>query len=158
MKIQEAIVEQLREHHLTIATAESCTGGMVAATLVDVSGVSECFAEGYVTYSNDIKHKNLGVSQKTLDTIGAVSRETAVQMAAGVRRKAHADISIATTGYAGPLAGDDGIPVGRVYVSCSYGNRIITRQYSIHGNRCQVRRRATRYALELLWDCLMVIS
>ena len=96
------IIEKLSSRNKTVAVAESCTGGMVCSMLVEQAGASACFAEGYVTYSNEAKEKNLGVSHAVLESFGAVSEQTARQMAEGVRRRAEADYGLATTGIAGP--------------------------------------------------------
>ena len=103
--IIEKIVKELEKAQSTVAVAESCTGGMVSASLVDYPGVSACFKEGYVTYSNEAKEKNLGVLHTTLEAYGAVSRQTAEQMAEGVRKRAGATYGLATTGIAGPDGG-----------------------------------------------------
>ena len=99
------IVANLSAKKLTVATAESCTGGLIASTIVDVPGASDCFNEGYVTYSNEAKMKNLGVLDETLMAHGAVSTETATEMAKGVKKRAKADFGLASTGIAGPGGG-----------------------------------------------------
>lgn len=101
MNTEERIIEKLNRLHQTVAVAESCTGGMICSRLVDVAGASGCFLEGYVTYSNEAKEKNLGVFRETIQQKGAVSEETAVQMAQGAMKRAGADYGISTTGIAG---------------------------------------------------------
>lgn len=113
--LQTAAVHALKVNGLHVAVAESCTGGYVAKRLTDVSGASEVFECGVVTYSNRMKHQLLGVSQQTLDTFGAVSEETAREMAAGVRRLSGAEIGISVTGNAGPEP-SEGKEVGLVYI------------------------------------------
>lgn len=117
--LQNALVQTLTEKKLIAATAESCTGGLVSAAITDISGASEVFAGGVCTYTNALKTKLLGVSEDTLATVGAVSAETAQQMAKGVRTLTGADIGVGITGIAGPGGGSDEKPVGLVYVAVS---------------------------------------
>lgn len=119
--IQTAVVNTLKEKELTVACAESFTGGLIAKRITDVSGASSVFSFGACTYSNEMKAKILGVKQETLQAYGAVSRETAEEMAKGIRRVAGADIGIATTGVAGPDS-SEGKPVGTVFIGVSYGD------------------------------------
>lgn len=111
----EKMVALLKEKNLKIATAESCTGGMVASYITSVSGVSQVFELGVTSYSNDIKNRILKVNAQTLETQGAVSADTAKQMAENVRDLAKSDIGVSVTGVAGPAA-QEGHPVGLVYV------------------------------------------
>ena len=110
------LVEILKERGLTISTAESCTGGLVAKTFTDVSGVSSVFWGGVVSYDNSVKENVLGVKRETLDSYGAVSYQTAKEMAQGVRDLCKTDIGISTTGIAGPTGGTPEKPVGTVYI------------------------------------------
>lgn len=114
--LQNAVVQALSQHGLRIATAESCTGGLVSKRITEVSGASQVFDCGICCYSNEIKQAVVGVSGETLAQFGAVSRQTAVELAAGARRLANADIGISTTGIAGPEGGSKDKPVGLVYV------------------------------------------
>ena len=114
--LQDMVVKKLREKHVRLATAESCTGGLLSGRITAVSGASEIFDCGACSYANEIKHRVLGVSEETLSTLGAVSAETAIQMAQGVKRLANADIGASTTGIAGPTGGTEEKPVGLVYV------------------------------------------
>ena len=114
--LAEAIGRELVARGLTVSTAESCTGGMLAARLVDYPGISAALNEAHVTYANEAKIKYCGVKEETLAAHGAVSEETAREMAEGLREKAGADIAIATTGIAGPGGGTKEKPVGLVYV------------------------------------------
>lgn len=116
---QEKLVQTLAERDLKIATAESCTGGMISQKLTSVSGASRVFDCGVCSYANFIKEKVLGVSAQTLETVGAVSAETAEQMARGVRELAGADLGLSTTGIAGPTGGTAEKPVGLVYIGIS---------------------------------------
>lgn len=117
--VENALLAELRAAGKTLAVAESCTGGLVAKRLTDIAGCSDVFLGGCVTYCNEAKMKLLGVKRETLDAHTAVSRETAAEMARGVRLALGADIGLATTGYAGPGGGTDTEPVGTVYVAIS---------------------------------------
>lgn len=117
--IEEALVSSLREKGMTIATAESCTGGLIGERITAISGASAVYLGGFVTYTNEAKMKLIGVRAETLDAHTAVSAETAIEMARGARERLSADIGISSTGYAGPTGGTDADPVGTVYVAIS---------------------------------------
>ncbi|MEE1319599.1 MAG: CinA family protein [Ruminococcus sp.] len=121
--LQENVVETLIKHNLKVATAESCTGGLVSERITRVSGSSEVFDCGICSYSNRIKHKILGVSESTLSVLGAVSAETAIQMAEGVKKLSDADIGLSTTGIAGPTGSTPEKPVGLVYMGVCTKNK-----------------------------------
>lgn len=146
------LVEKLNEKHMTIATAESCTGGMIGACITSVSGASNVYNEGYITYSNDAKEKNLGVSHTTLETHGAVSEETACEMADGVRKKSNADIGIAVTGIAGPTGGTDEKPVGLVYIGVATKGGVQAHRFVFSGDRDAVRKSTVENAIKLALD------
>ena len=148
------IVDRLASMEMTVATAESCTGGLIASSIVDIAGASDCFNEGYITYSNEAKMRNLSVKESTLMQYGAVSTQTAKEMAIGVRKKAHADFGIASTGIAGPGGGSPEKPVGLVYIACAYDDKCQVRQLNLSGDRSQVRHQAADEALQLLSDCM----
>ena len=151
---QEKIVKILKNKGLKLATAESCTGGLIAKLITDVPGSSAMFDMGIVSYANEIKHRFLGVPNEILDTVGAVSEETAKAMAIGVCNAANADIATATTGIAGPTGGTPEKPVGLVYVGC-YCNGVVTvEECRFEGDREQNRNAAVEAALELLWKTL----
>ena len=114
--VEKKIERILKSRKLTVTTAESCTGGLIAGTLVNVPGISEVYKEGYITYSDEAKMKLLGVREETLAKYGAVSRQTAIEMAEGAARAAGADAAIAVTGIAGPDGGTEEKPVGLVYI------------------------------------------
>ena len=155
MTIEEEVAGLLQQQRLTIATAESCTGGLVAARLVSVPGVSEVFMEGLVTYSNQAKMRLLGVKEATLASFGAVSRETAVEMAEGGRRQAETDVCISTTGIAGPDGGTEEKPVGLVYMACCVNGRTAVKRCQFSGDRQQIRGQAAETALALVRSCLL---
>ncbi|MBR6638530.1 MAG: CinA family protein [Lachnospiraceae bacterium] len=149
-KPEEIVVEMLLEKQLTITTAESCTGGLIGATLVNVPGVSSVFKEGYITYANESKQKLLGVSEDTLAKYGAVSEQTAREMAEGALKATNADVSIAVTGIAGPDGGTDEKPVGLVYMACAHKGKTVVRRHVFEGDRLQVRTSTVLYALDLV--------
>lgn len=148
--MEEAVVRLLLKNELTVTTAESCTGGMVAAKIVNVAGASEVFNEGFITYSNKAKRKVLDVSKATLKKYGAVSEETAREMALGGVFAADADACVAVTGIAGPDGGTEEKPVGLVYISCCLKNEVIVEECHFHGTRAEIREQAATMALDLL--------
>lgn len=145
----------LRDRGLTVSTAESCTGGLLAARLVNVSGASQVFAEGYITYSNEAKTKLLGVPQDVLRQFGAVSEQTARAMAFGAAAAAGSDASVAITGIAGPLGGSDAKPVGTVFIACSVNGSVSVKEYHFDGNREKIRDYSAVSALTLLRNCIL---
>ena len=145
--IEEVVAKMLVENNLKIAVAESCTGGMVSASLINYPGISSVFMEGCVTYSNEAKMKSLGVKKETLDIYGAVSAECAKEMASGVAARYNTNVGIATTGIAGPGGGTDEKPVGLVYFGIYINGKVITKKYVFNGDRQGVRERATRTIL-----------
>ena len=135
----DKVIAFLIENKITVATAESCTAGLIAARLGDVSGVSEIFSEGFVTYSNAAKEKNLGVSHEALENFGAVSEIVARQMAEGVCKKTGARLGLSATGIAGPTGGTAEKPVGLVYMGvCLDGVTTVVREV-FSGDRAEVR-------------------
>ena len=148
--LAKELYEKLKEHSLTIATAESCTGGLIGATLTAIPGVSECYGFGVVTYANEAKEKLLGVSHHTLETVGAVSPETAKEMAEGALKLSDADIAVAVTGIAGPGGGTSEKPVGLVYVGVAVKGKLPKAVKNIfQGDRDEVRSATVCKALEL---------
>ena len=149
MKLHE-IVTALIEHKITIATAESCSGGKIAAAITDVSGASEIFGYGMVTYSNDAKIKILGVKEETLAAHGAVSPETAYEMAVGLKRVSGADVAVSVTGIAGPGGGSPEKPVGLVYMGIAYGDDVFVKKNLFQGERDEVRLQTVETALHFV--------
>lgn len=142
------LIETLLSKNATVATAESCTGGMVAARLTSVSGASGAFKYGAVTYCNEVKNAVLGVSAKTLGEHGAISAETAKEMAQGVRKIMGAEIGVSVTGNAGPGAAENK-PVGLVFVGVSSDAYSAVLENHFEGDRLAVREQAADAALEL---------
>lgn len=148
--LEDTVVSLLKKHDLTVTTAESCTGGMLSARLVNVPGVSDVFREGFITYSNKAKRKNLDVSKSTLKKHGAVSAQTAKEMATGGVFATDADICVAITGLAGPDGATEEKPVGLVYISCYMKDNVAVEEYRFKGNRNKIREQAVTKALDLL--------
>ncbi len=146
--LENVVGEMLLNKKVTIATAESCTGGMLAARLINYPGISEVLMEGAVTYSNEAKVKRLGVKKETLDRFGAVSKETAKEMAEGIARTAGTDIGISVTGIAGPGGGTEEKPVGLVYVGLCIKGKTTVRKYNFQGNREKIRTRTVMNCLD----------
>ena len=153
--LEETIVELLKEKGKTVTTAESCTGGLVAGRLLNVPGASSVYMEGYITYSNEAKEKLLGVSHSTLEQYGAVSKETACEMAEGAAKAAGADLAISVTGIAGPDGGTKEKPVGLVYVGCYADGEARAYEFHFTGNRAKNRESTVAKALTILREALI---
>ncbi|SCG98737.1 competence/damage-inducible protein A [Romboutsia sp. 1001713B170207_170306_H8] len=145
--LEDTVAKLLVDKNLTISVAESCTGGMVSSNLINYPGISSVFMEGCVTYSNEAKIMSLGVNKETLDKFGAVSYETAREMAIGVAKRHNTNMGISTTGIAGPQGGSEEKPVGLVYFGIYINGKTIVKRYLFNGNREQVRLRATKTIL-----------
>lgn len=148
--LAEALGQVLRQHRLTVATAESCTGGLVAKRLTDIPGSSDYFVGGVVSYSNRLKTALLGVSETLLATHGAVSEPVARAMAVGAVSRLGADCAIATTGIAGPHGGSPQKPVGLVYIATSVENEIEVARFTMFRDRDEIRERTAQTGLDLL--------
>jgi len=146
----ENLVALLKARGLTCATAESCTGGGVGSAITSVAGSSAVFAGGVISYANEVKRDVLGVSQATLDTVGAVSSETAAQMAAGVRKLLGVDLAVSLTGIAGPDGGSAEKPVGLVWFGLATADGVRTEKAIFRGDRAKVREQAVMHALGML--------
>ncbi len=148
------LVEYCRAHHLTVATAESCTGGLVAALMTDVAGSSAVFLGSCVTYTNAVKHALLGVPEEIFARESEVSAACAASMAEGVRRRLGTDLAVSTTGYAGPGGGTEQNPVGTVYLAVSSERGTLTERFTATAgaSRTEVRREAALRALTLLGE------
>lgn len=152
--LQEKVVEKLAQKNMKLATAESCTGGLLSGRITSVSGASEVFGCGVCSYSNEIKHKVLGVSEDTLSILGAVSAETAMQMAEGVQRLANADIGVSTTGIAGPTGGTPEKPVGLVFCGICTKDKTYALKLMLGGNINKTNSRS--YIRKLTCDAVLL--
>jgi nicotinamide-nucleotide amidase len=155
--VEELVLDLARERGLSLAAAESCTGGLVAALLTSVPGSSDVFRGGIVSYDNAVKRAQLGVSEETLAAHGAVSPETAAEMASGVCDALGADAAVSVTGIAGPGGGTAEKPVGLVYLHAAGPGVGLARELNLPGDRDAVRRRATAAALHVLRELLAQI-
>ncbi len=151
----EVIIGQLLLHqHLTLATAESCTGGLIGHRLTEVPGSSEYFLGGIIAYSNEIKEHVLGVSHATLETYGAVSAETAIEMARGARRVLGADIAVSVTGIAGPGGGTAAKPIGLTYLALVTANAERVEKFVWNRDRTGNKWESSEAALRMIQDYL----
>lgn len=155
VNLEQAVVELLIGNDLTVSTAESCTGGMLAARLINVPGVSDSFKSGYITYANKAKKKILGVKKATLAKYGAVSEETVREMVEGVVRVAKTDVGVAVTGIAGPDGGTKEKPVGLVYIACHVCGVTTVKELHLSGNRGKIRENTVAQALILMRKCIL---
>ncbi len=149
VELVEKLVQKLAEMEMTISTAESCTGGMLASKIIDVSGASEVFSEGFITYSEHAKEKYLKVKSDTLKNHTAVSEQTVIEMAKGCQQETGSDMSIVTSGIAGPGGGTPEKPVGLVYIACAYKGDVEARCYKFDGDRYSIRSSAVDEAIKL---------
>lgn len=152
--LEVAVVALLKERGLTITTAESCTGGLIAGRLVNVPGASDVFGRGFVTYANEAKIEELGVKPMTLQKHGAVSRQTVKQMAKGAAIHGKADVAIAVTGLAGPDGGTPEKPVGLVYIGLYYQDKVYWQECHFQGTRAQIRELTVVNSLQLLQNVI----
>ena len=148
------LVKKLTNKSYTITTAESCTGGLLSATIVNVSGASGVLHSAYVTYANEAKETIVHVDHETLERYGAVSEETAAQMCLGCADVAGADVGSSTTGIAGPDGGTPDKPVGLVYIGCCVHGQVTVERHIFSGDRSQVRSQTVTAALDLAIRCI----
>lgn len=153
-KLLDVVSAELKKQKVTIATAESCTGGLIANSFTNIPGSSEYFERGVISYSNKAKTELLGVIEKLIKEQGAVSEQVAKAMAEGIRKKSKVDIGIATTGIAGPDGGTEEKPVGLVYIAVSTSKDTKVKRFQFTGNRLQNKERACNAALWMLFDYL----
>ena len=151
------LVDVLKRKALTISTAESCTGGLIAKSLTDVSGASSVYWGSVISYDNSVKENVLGVKRETLDTVGAVSYDTACQMALGVKKLLNTDIGISTTGIAGPGGGTLQKPVGTVYIGIAYKDCVEGYLFNIDSSlsRDEIRKEATHRLLSMAYEKIL---
>lgn len=153
--LEKAVADLLIANGLTVSVAESCTGGMLSARLINVPGISEVYKSGFITYSNKAKRRLLGVKKQTLDKHGAVSKETAKEMAKGTANVSKADVAVGITGIAGPDGGTDEKPVGLVYIGCSVCGTVTVKEYHFKGERAKIRESAVAAALTMMRSCIL---
>lgn len=153
--LEEAVVELLKVQGLTLSLAESCTGGLLSAKIVNVPGASDVYKEGFVTYTERAKRKRLLVKKSTLKSETAVSAKTAKEMAKGGCFAAGSDVCVSITGYAGPQGGTKEHPVGTVFIGCCMKGDVVVKEFHFNGNRSKIREQAAVYALTLLRDCIV---
>lgn len=156
--IANLVVEELKKRKLKITMAESCTGGMLASTLVSVAGVSNCFDESYVVYSNEAKIRILGVKKHSIEKFGVVSKEIVREMSLGLLNITQADVGVAISGLAGPDGGSATKPVGTVCISiskrCQTKNIVYCEKFIFSGNRDEIREESVEKTLDLLLKVL----
>lgn len=150
IKQATALLEELRNKGLKLATAESCTGGLISALFTEISGSSAVFECGFVTYSNQSKIKLLGIGTELIEKHGAVSEEVAKAMAHGAITKSGADIAVSVTGIAGPSGGTETKPVGLVYIAVATKNKTICEKNIFTGNRQNIRLSSVTHALKMM--------
>ena len=146
------IISKLIEKNITLATAESCTGGSLGKIITSVSGVSQIYGYGFITYANEAKEKILGVPNEVLQSVGAVSFETALAMAEGARRVSGSDIAVSVTGIAGPTGGTPEKPVGLVYIAIADKDGSEYRKLNLDGNRDEVRAKTCDEVFKLIGE------
>jgi len=149
-RLETVVADLLIRNNLKISTAESCTGGLIASKLIDVSGISRSFIEGFITYSNESKIKRLKVNPLTLQRYGAVSQETAREMAIGCLRETGADIAVSVTGIAGPEGGTEDKPVGLVYIGIAQKDNVEVHSFRFAGDRERIRMMSCLNGLNLV--------
>lgn len=152
--IEAKLVKLLIEKKLTITTAESCTGGMISSTIVNVPGASWVINEAYVTYANEAKMKLVGVKKETLESYGAVSEQVVIEMVTGAMKNANADVAIAVSGIAGPDGGTAEKPVGTVWAAFACLDKVETKRFNFKGDRYEVRKQTTEAVLEYIYNLL----
>jgi len=146
--------DELKKHHVTVATAESCTGGLLAHILTNVSGSSTYFDRGVISYSNKAKQELLGVSEELLIKCGAVSAEVAEAMAKGIQQQTSVDYGLATTGIAGPTGGTKDKPIGLVFIAIATKDNVVIKRFLFSGNRLTNKENTVTAALEFLLEIL----
>lgn len=153
--LEKSIIDLLSANHLTVSTAESCTGGLVSARLINVPGASEVFKAGYISYSNKTKRKLIGVKRSSLEKYGAVSSVVAKEMAKGAALLSKADVTVSVTGIAGPDGGTAEKPVGLVYIGCQVCGENVVKEYHFKGDRNKIREASVSAALGLMRECIL---
>ncbi len=155
MKLEKAIGDLLRQKGWTLSIAESCTGGLICDRITNVSGSSDYFMGGMVTYSNESKAKHLGIPLDYMKKYGAVSPQVAKRMAQGVRKTFNTTFGLSTTGVAGPTGGTKRSPVGRVFIGLTSGRNVWVRKLDLKGTRREIKEKAAEKALQFLYRKLI---
>ena len=150
----DEIILKLIEQNITISTAESCTGGLLGKIITSVPGASSIYGYGFITYANEAKVRLLGVLPETLEKYGAVSHQTACEMAQGAKKVSGSDIAVSVTGIAGPGGGTQEKPVGLVYIAIAYNNAVEFKKLNLKGNRDEVRAQTCDNVFELIRESL----
>lgn len=153
--LEKSVVKLLEKYDLSISTSESCTGGLLAGRIINVAGVSEVYKEGFITYTNKSKRKRIDVSKSTLKKYGAVSKQTAKEMAAGTALAADTDVAVSVTGIAGPDGGTEEKPVGLVFIGVFLEGRVTVEEHHFSGDRQQIREKTVEEALKLVKKCII---
>ena len=156
--LEEELGKLLKSHNLTIATAESCTGGLIANRITNIPGCSKYFERGVISYSNRSKTELLEIPIKTLEQFGAVSSETARAMAIGIRRIAKTDLGLAVTGIAGPSGGTPEKPVGLVYIALALEDKVEAHDFRFSGSRIEIKHQTTYASLGVVVEYLRIIT
>ncbi|HSW88536.1 MAG TPA: CinA family protein [Candidatus Saccharimonadales bacterium] len=156
MDIAEEVGLLLKKNKLNLAIAESCTGGLVGDLITNISGSSDYFLGGIIAYDNRIKIEVLGVKRETIDLYGAVSEETAKEMASCVREKFGSDIAVSITGVAGPTGGSEEKPIGLTYIGLATRDTVIAKKFLWKGNRIENKEQSAKAALEIIREYLEV--
>ena len=154
IKLLNKVSDELKKHQVTIATAESCTGGLLAHTLTNVSRSSEYFDRGVISYSNTAKIELLGIPEQLLTKYGAVSKQVAAAMAKAIQQRAQVDIGIATTGIAGPTGGTKDKPVGLVFIGVCTKDTVVVKEFLFSGDRLANKDSTCTAALEFLLETI----
>lgn len=153
--LEAVVVDLLKKHNLKLAAAESCTGGMLTSRIVNVPGASDVLQEGFITYSNSAKCRYLGVSSETLEEFGAVSSQTAREMADGAADVSGCEVSVSVTGIAGPGGGTAKKPVGLIFIACHIGDETTVKELRLKGSREKIREASVINALDLIRRCIL---
>jgi len=153
-ELEHQLGELLKMHKLTLATAESCTGGLIANRITNIPGSSDYFERGIITYSNESKIELLKVSRETIEKYGAVSSETAEAMAKGVLSLANTDLGLGVTGIAGPSGGTTEKPVGLVYIALASDRGVIHKKFNFTGNRLEIKQQTAEAGLKIIIEFL----
>lgn len=153
-ELEHQLGELLKMHKLTLATAESCTGGLIVNRITNVPGSSEYFERGIITYSNESKIELLKVSRETIEQHGAVSSKTAEAMAKGIKNLAHTDLGLGVTGIAGPSGGTPEKPVGLVHIALASNRGVIHKKFNFTGTRLEIKQQTAEAGLKIIIDYL----